>query len=105
MKTRIILSAALAALAFGAVPAGAQTVDQRHHDQQTRIAQGVHSGALTRHEARRLEHQQRSIHRQEARMRYRHGGHLTPRERARLQHRENRASRHIYRAKHNHRYG
>ena len=103
MKTKIILSAMLAGLALVATSAGAQTVDQRHHDQRGRIAQGVRSGELTRHEARRLHHQQRSIHREEARMRRHDGGHLTVRDRARLQHRENRASRHIYRAKHNHR--
>lgn len=103
MKIKFILSAALAGLAFAAVPASAQGVDQRHHRQHDRIAQGVHSGALTRHEAHRLQHQQRSIHREERRMRSRDHGHLTPRERARLEHRENRASRHIYRAKHNHR--
>ena len=103
MKIKLILSAALVGLAFAAVPAGAQGVDQRHHRQQDRIAQGVHSGALTRHEAHRLERQQRSIHREERHMRARHGGYLTARDRARLEHRENRASRHIYRAKHNHR--
>lgn len=103
MKITLILSAALAGLAFAAVPASAQGVDQRHHHQQDRIAQGVHSGALTRHEAHRLQRQQRSIHREEHRMRSRDHGHLTWRERARLEHRENRASRHIYHAKHNHR--
>lgn len=95
------LTAALLGLGVLAGSAQAQTVDQRHYDQQRRIEQGTQSGSLTPHEARRAERQQGRIDRTEARMRYRHGGHLTYRDRMRLQHRENRASRHIYRAKHN----
>lgn len=81
--------------------ANAQSVDARHYDQQSRIHQGERSGQLTYGEAHRLERQQHSIDRQEARMRYRDGGHLTGHDRAVLQTRENRASAHIYRAKHN----
>jgi hypothetical protein len=85
--------------------ASAQGIDQRHDNQQHRIAQGVHSGELTPGEAHRLERQQRSIDRQEARMRYRHGGRLSAHDRWVLRHRENRASAHIYHAKHNGRVG
>ena len=96
----------LAALGFAAVsvsPAAAQ-VDQRHYDQQRRIDQGVRSGALTGHEARRLERQQGRIDRTEARMRHRNGGYLTGAQRARLERRENHASRAIYRQKHDGQY-
>ena len=98
MKSFTAAALALAALA-GALPAAAQ-VDQRHYNQQRRIAQGVRSGELTRHEARGLERQQGRIDRTESRMRYRDGGHLTGEQRARLARRENNASRAIYRQKH-----
>ena len=102
MKTLLTL-AALGLAVAGIAPASAQ-VDQRHYDQQHRIAQGVRSGALTGHEARRLEHQQGRIDRTEQRMRARNGGYLTPGQRARLAQRENHASRAIYRDKHNGQY-
>ena len=93
---------AAATLALGiAGAANAQTVDQRHGDQQARIEHGVASGRLTPGEARRDERQQRSIDREESNMRAVHGGRLTQYDRRTLQHRENRASRHIYRSKHN----
>ncbi len=96
---RIIAALIGAGLAAGA--AQAQNVDQRHYNQQTRIDQGLRNGSMTPREARRVEFQQHSIDRQEARMRYRDGGRLNGYDRAVLQHREDRASRHIYRAKHN----
>lgn len=96
-----LFTTALLSVTLAAGAASAQTIDQRHGDQQARVAQGVGSGELTRHETRGIERQQRSIDRQERRMRYRDGGRLTARDRAVLRHRENRASRHIYRAKHN----
>ena len=99
--TRIISTLALLGLVAGAAPA--QTVDQRHYNQQQRIDQGLRNGSMTPGEARGVEWQQRSIDAQEARMRDRNGGHLTGYDRALLQHREDRASRHIYRAKHNYR--
>lgn len=87
-----------------ATGAQAQAVDARHDHQQRRVEQGVRHGSITPRERFRIEHQQHSIDRQEARMRYRHGGRLTRYDRARLRHRENHASRHIYRAKHNGRH-
>ena len=101
MKTMLRIVTALAGLGMMAGAAQAQTVDQRHYDQQQRIDRGLRNGSMTPGEAHRVERQQRSIHRQEARMRYRNGGHLNGYDRAVLQHREDRASRHIYRAKHN----
>ena len=101
MKTSHRIFAVLAAMGLAAGAAQAQTVDQRHYDQQHRIDRGLRTGSMTPGEARRVERQQHSIDRQEARMRYRNGGHLNGYDRAVLQHREDRASRHIYRAKHN----
>jgi hypothetical protein len=94
-------TAALLCACFIGAAATAQTVDQRHANQQQRIAHGVDSGRLTPGEAARVEHQQGSIDRQENRMRARNGGTLTARNRAVLQHRESNASAHIYNAKHN----
>jgi hypothetical protein len=98
---KAIFAAAALGIAGLATAAQAQTVDQRHAYQQHRIDNGIRNGSLTPGETNRIERQQGSIDRQEARMRYRHYGHLTYRDRAILQHRENNASRHIWHAKHN----
>jgi len=73
-------------------------VNQRQHNQQDRIQQGVKSGELTRGEAHKLEGEQRDIRREERT--YKADGQLTRAERADLQHDQNRASRDIYRQKH-----
>jgi CRISPR/Cas system-associated endoribonuclease Cas2 len=73
-------------------------VNQRQHNQQHRIQQGVKSGELTRGETRRLEAEQRHIRHAEAR--YKSDGQLTRAERADLQHDLNRSSRHLYNQKH-----
>ena len=101
MKTMHRVIAAVVGMGMMAGAAQAQTVDQRHYNQQQRVDQGLRNGSMTLREARGVERQQRSIDRQEARMRYRNGGRLNGYDRAVLQHREDRASRHIYRAKHN----
>lgn len=84
-----------------AAPAMAQGVNARQDRQHHRIEQGVRSGELTRHEARRLHRRERAIARQERRMRWRNGGYLTPRQRHKLNKRLDRTSRSIYRKKHN----
>jgi hypothetical protein len=70
-----------------------------HNNQQRRIAQGVKSGELTRHERARLQHDQRQIkhftHRAYA------DGHLNKWERRQLADMKKQANRHIYKAKHN----
>jgi hypothetical protein len=101
MRTTHRIIAGLLAIGTIAGAASAQTVDQRHYYQQQRIDQGLRNGSLTPYEARRVEYQQQSIDRQEARMRYRNGGYLNGYDRAVLQHSEDRASQHIYDAKHN----
>ncbi len=74
---------------------------QRNINQQSRIEQGVQSGALTNKETAKLEHGQARVDRAEARAGA--DGHLGPREQARIRHKENVQSRQIYREKHNRR--
>ena len=104
MKTLILGLAAAASLA-AALPAAAQPIDAREHNQAVRIEQGERSGALTRGEAARLDAREVRLHRTEARVRFRHGGYLTPHARRVLARMENRDSHAIYRLKHNHRVG
>lgn len=73
-------------------------VNQRQHNQQHRIKQGVRSGELTREEARTLAREQRTI-RQEERQ-YKADGVLTRDERKDLHRDLNQASRSIYNEKH-----
>ncbi|MCK6548267.1 hypothetical protein L6R52_20640 [Myxococcota bacterium] len=70
----------------------------RQHVQHHRIAQGTHSGELTRDERRELRAQQREI-RAEIRD-ARSDGEVTAEERAQIQALQNEASRSIYDAKH-----
>lgn len=100
----IILAIAAATTILGAVPAAAQSVDRREYRQEHRIVQGERTGALTRGEARRLQHREVRLRRTELRMRARNGGYLTYRQRARLSRMENRDSRAIARLKHNARH-
>jgi hypothetical protein len=97
--TKTMFAAVLIALPLVAA-AGTRDpgVNQRQHNQQQRIQQGVKSGELTRGETRRLQAEQRHIRREEAR--YKSDGQLTRAERADLQHDLNRSSRHIYNQKH-----
>jgi hypothetical protein len=73
-------------------------VDNRQDRQAARIGQGVASGELTRHEAARLMHQQRHIHRLERRTEA--DGVVTGREAHRVEAAQDRASARIYRQKH-----
>jgi len=82
-------------------PRHAATINQRRAIQQHRIAQGVRSGQLTRHETRRLERREVSIGRQERHMRSADRGHLNHADRVVLNRRLHRTSRAIYRDKHN----
>jgi hypothetical protein len=104
VKTLILGLAAAASLA-AALPAAAQPVDAREHNQTARIEQGVRSGALTPGEALRLHRREARLHRFEARVRFHHEGRLTPHARRVLTRMENRDSHAIYRLKHNARVG
>jgi hypothetical protein len=97
MKLLVAMIATLPIAAFAAGPHG-HSVNQRQHSQQARIHQGVKSGQLTRHEARRLQGEQRHIRRQERA--YRADGHLSRHERADLRRDLNRSSRHIAAQRH-----
>ena len=94
-----LLVAGLAICSLAGVASNAQAgINARQHRQQARIAQGVHSGALTGREAARLERQQRQVRREERL--FRADGRLGPAERATLNRDLNRTSRHIWRQKH-----
>ena len=80
-------------------PVHGRGINAREREQQKRIREGIRSGELTRHEARRLEAEQARIRVDEAYAR-RSGGEFTPRERLRIQRELNHASRNIYRQKH-----
>ena len=102
MKIQILGSLLIAALATTSI-AKAQThtpvIDQREHNQNHRINQGVRSGQLTRNEAHHLRNDERNIHRTERIAKA--NGHVTHAERQHLRRQENRTSRAIYRDKHN----
>lgn len=80
--------------------ASATTINQRRHDQQDRIAQGVRSGRLTPGETARLERQERGINREDRSMRAHDNGRLTAQDRRILNRRLNRESGRIYGDKH-----
>ena len=97
MLKKAILATALLAIS-APLFAGTPGLDKREANQRHRIANGVHSGELTRPEAHRLVHGERQLHRQERRAKA--DGEVTARERARLQHSADRMSKRIYRQKH-----
>jgi hypothetical protein len=105
-KTLNMIAAATLALAtFGASAKAAAApgthtprIDQRQANQEQRIDQGVGSGELTRREARRMSHQQYSIHRAEAMAKG--DGSVSVQERRRLTVALNHSSRAIHRQKH-----
>lgn len=97
----IILGLAAIATVGVAMPAAAQSINQREHRQEQRIRQGERSGRLTPVEARRLQFLEMRLRRTEARMRARNGGWLSPMQRRRLRQMERRDSAAIYRLKHN----
>ena len=101
---KLVLSAA-ALIALCSPLTFAQNIHNRKVRQQDRIAQGTKSGRLTPGETARLEHQQKSINREEHHMRKQDNGHLTKADRRQLNRRQNRASRNIYAKKHNNRVG
>ena len=102
MKLNIIGGLLIAAMAVtSAATAQTQTpvINARQHNQERRINQGVRSGELTHHEARKLRNDERNI-RADKRM-ARANGHVSRGERRYIRHQENRTSRAIYRDKHN----
>jgi hypothetical protein len=104
-KTRLIAGLAFAGL-FAAVPAWADRgpgyFDLREERQDARIAQGVHSGELTRGEARDLRRAQEQL--QHLEWRLRRDGRLSKQERRRLEREYDALSERIHVLKHNDRY-
>ena len=76
-------------------------VNERQHDQQARIAQGVANGSMTGHETAKVEGQEAAIHHEVRTERQANGGKLTPAERAQVNRQQNHTSREIFRDKHN----
>jgi len=111
MKTYYIAGAALIALiGMGLTPLRADAnpthprvheVNHRLKDQHGRIAQGVKSGQLTRHETASLRAKDARVRYQEHRDRLAHSGHLTHNEYKHLNKELNHDSRSVYRDKHN----
>jgi hypothetical protein len=98
------INAAIAAAAIVALiplAASAGEVENRIHDQQARIAQGVHSGSLTYGEYARVEGRLDTIQAQRNHDLRADHGHLTAQQYARLNHEENNLSGRIYFDKHN----
>jgi len=73
-------------------------VNARQHNQQERIREGVRSGELTGHEARKLEREERGIRKEERQDKA--DGQLTAAERKDLHQDLNKASRDVYQQKH-----
>ena len=102
--TRGLIAASLIAATGGAFAqtafsqAAETRIDNREARQETRIEQGIQSGALTKPETRSLGRQQARIERSEYRAEA--DGKVTPKEAARIEQRQDRASAHIARAKH-----
>jgi hypothetical protein len=86
------------AAAKNAVRPKTPVIDQREHNQQERIRQGIKSGELTRRETIRLEQQEAKIRVNEKFAKA--DGKVTPAERARLEKELNRTSENIYDQKH-----
>lgn len=99
MKKIILLAVILFVASAGLVNAqrGTGSNTARQGTQQARIAEGVHSKELTRHETARLEREQRKI--QIEKRIAKADGTVTPKEKRFLRREQNRASRHIYRQK------
>lgn len=76
-----------------------QRSNKRQCYQQNRINSGCGTGALTGKEARRMQKQQRSLAKREARMRMTGGG-LNRKEARRLEKQQDQLSKNIYKQKH-----
>lgn len=76
-------------------------IQQRKHNQQARIHEGVKSGELTKGEAKHIEKQEHALNKEERQMRKENGGKLTAADRAKLNRQQNHLSKEIYKDKHN----
>jgi hypothetical protein len=81
--------------------ASMDSVNGRRYNQQSRIAQGVQSGALKPGQTANLEHREQNINQHVAADRAANGGKLTPQEKQNINQRQNNVSKQIYKDKHN----
>lgn len=77
------------------------TYQDREHNQQDRIANGVQSGQLTAGETKSLESQEHALNSETRADRAADNGHLTAADRAQLNQQQNQVSKNIYADKHN----
>jgi len=115
MGSTLLLSAAMLAQDSSTATAPASTgtpaastpehkkpnIAERKRYQQRRIAQGVKSGELNKHETAKLEKQEHALNREERNMRKMDNGHLTKQDRKTLRQQQNHMSKEIYKDKHN----
>ena len=76
------------------------SIGARQKRQHARIKEGVKSGEITKHEARRLKRQEGRIQRQKQHFKAQNGGTMTPAQKAKIQHKLNKENRRIIRQKH-----
>jgi hypothetical protein len=95
------LIAATALVAFIPLVASAGEVENRVHNEQGRINQGVHNGSMTYGEYHRTENRLDRIQAQRNHDLRTDDGHLTAGQHAQLNHEENNLSSRIYFDKHN----
>jgi hypothetical protein len=101
MKNKLIAIAITGLLTATAFADSPKTIQQRKHNQQARIRQGVKSGELTHGEAKHIEKQEHALNKEERQMRKADGGKLTAADRAKLNRQQNHLSKEIYKDKHN----
>lgn len=97
MKSKLVIILALILLLAVGI-AEAQVLSGRHP--KSRMAQGTHSGEITRFETKRLIKKQHRIHRHVRRAKS-NDAHIGPRERRMLAFEKSKANRYSYRYKHN----
>ena len=76
------------------------SIGARQKRQHARIKEGVKSGEITKHEARRLKRQEFRIQRQKQHYKAQNGGTMTPAQKAKIQRQLNKENRRIIRQKH-----
>ena len=76
------------------------SIGARQKRQHARIKEGVKSGEITKHEARRLKRQEFRIQRQKQHFKAQNGGIMTPEQKAKIQRKLDKENRRIIRQKH-----
>ncbi len=78
-----------------------EQVKERQDKQQDRIEAGEKSGELDKHEAKKLEKDEKRIHEEKKEDREKHDGHLTKSEQEKLNRQQDKVGEKIYTDKHN----